>query len=40
MPVTIVNREDPDQTQFDLGLHCLFGLLGRQPVFEILEHLR
>ena len=39
MPVTIVNREDPDQMQFDLGLGCLFGLFGRKLVFEILEHL-
>ena len=39
MPVTKVNREDPDQKQSDLGLRSLFGLFGRQLVFEISEHL-
>ena len=34
MLVSITNREDPDQKQSDLGLHCLQLL-----VFEILEHL-
>ena len=37
--VRIANREDPDQTASDLGLCCLFVLLGRQLVFDILGHL-
>ena len=38
MLVRIANSEDPDQKQFDLGLHCLSVPLGRQLVFGILEH--
>ena len=40
MLVRIANREDPDQSSSsDLGQCCCLGLLGRQLVFEILEHL-
>ena len=42
MPLRIANREDPDQTASDLGLHCLSRpFYGRQVlvVFEILKPL-
>ena len=45
MPVKIANMENPDQTASSVlssliwvCIVCL-GLFGRQPVFEILEHL-
>ena len=33
MLVRIANREDPDQKQSDLDLHCLFKPFDRQLVF-------
>ena len=37
--IGIANREDHDQSAFDLGLGCLSRLLSRQLVCEISEHL-
>ena len=39
MLVRLANREDPDQKQSDLGLHCLSRPFCRTLVLEILENL-
>ena len=39
MLVRIANREDPNQTASDLGLHCFLDLFCSQLVFEIIDHL-
>ena len=37
MLIIIANREDPDQKQSELSLHCLARPIDRQLVLEILE---